>query len=80
MTDRLPELAYIPPGLVLDGELVAFNDKADPHFPLLSRRILNDDRAIPVTLMIFARHRRRVVPDADSVRHRPQAPLDKRLL
>ena len=53
MTTRVPELSELPPGLVLDGELVAFDDDGRPHFPLLSRRILNDDRAIPVTLMIF---------------------------
>jgi len=53
MTARVPELAELPPGLVLDGELFAFNDDGDPHFPLLSRRILDDDRAIPITLMVF---------------------------
>jgi hypothetical protein len=38
---------------VLDGELVAFNDEGDPHFPLLARRTLSDDRGIPITLMVF---------------------------
>lgn len=30
MTDHVPELATIPRGLVLDGELVAFNDQRAP--------------------------------------------------
>ena len=53
MTAAVPELAELPPGLVLDGELVAFNDDGDPHFPLLSRRVLHCDRSIPVRLMVF---------------------------
>jgi len=53
MTAKVLELSELPSGLVLDGELVAFNDGGDPHFPLLTRRILNDNRAIPVTLMLF---------------------------
>ncbi len=53
MTEALPELQGLPKGLVLDGELVAFNAKGDPHFPLLCRRILNRDRVVPVRLMIF---------------------------
>jgi bifunctional non-homologous end joining protein LigD len=38
---------------VLDGELVAFNEDGDPHFPLLQRRVLHGDRTVPVLLMIF---------------------------
>ena len=53
MTLALPELARLPAGLVLDGELVAFNGQGDPHFPLLCRRVLNYDRSVPVRLMIF---------------------------
>jgi bifunctional non-homologous end joining protein LigD len=37
MTAALPELRQLPAGLVLDGELVAFNKHGDPHFPLLWR-------------------------------------------
>jgi ATP-dependent DNA ligase len=33
MTGRLPELAELPAGLVLDGEIVAFNAAGVPHFP-----------------------------------------------
>ena len=46
MTEALPELRGLPEGLVLDGELVAFNKAGDPHFPLLSQRILNRDRSV----------------------------------
>jgi bifunctional non-homologous end joining protein LigD len=53
MTEALPELRGLPEGLVLDGELVAFNKAGDPHFPLLSKRILNLDRSVAVQLMIF---------------------------
>ena len=53
MTPMLPELEDLPAGLVLDGELVAFNEEGDPHFPLLSRRVLHGDRTIAVHLMIF---------------------------
>jgi bifunctional non-homologous end joining protein LigD len=53
MTDALPELRALPSGLVLDGEVVAFNEKGDPHFPLLARRVLNYDRSIRAHLMVF---------------------------
>ena len=53
MTPALPELARVPAGLVLDGELVAFNRHGDPHFPLLCRRMLNFDQTVPVRLMVF---------------------------
>ena len=49
----LPELGDLPPGLVLDGELVAFNSEGDPHFPALSQRVLHGDRTIGSHLMIF---------------------------
>jgi bifunctional non-homologous end joining protein LigD len=52
MTPVLPELRKLPPGLVLDGELVAWKGKK-PHFPLVCRRILNDDRSVPLTYVIF---------------------------
>jgi ATP-dependent DNA ligase len=38
-----------PPGLVLDGELVAFNSEGDPHFPLLSQRVLTVTDGLPYT-------------------------------
>jgi ATP-dependent DNA ligase len=49
----LPELPDLPPGLVLDGELVAFDSGGDPHLPALSQRVLHRDRRIAVHLMIF---------------------------
>ena len=52
MTEQLPELRYLPGGLVLDGELVAWKKRV-PHFPLLTRRLLNGDRSIAVTFMAF---------------------------
>jgi bifunctional non-homologous end joining protein LigD len=53
MTEALPELQGLPKGLVLDGELVAFNSAGDPHFPLLSARILHRDTSVPIQFMIF---------------------------
>jgi bifunctional non-homologous end joining protein LigD len=53
MTPLLPELRALPAGLVLDGELVAFNKGGDPHFPLLVRRVLHGDRTVATRLMIF---------------------------
>jgi ATP-dependent DNA ligase len=53
MSERLPELANLRAGLVLDGELVAFALDGRPSFPLLVLRVLHGRDAIPVTLMIF---------------------------
>jgi bifunctional non-homologous end joining protein LigD len=53
MTPLLPELHDLPAGLMLDGELVAFNEDGDPHFPLLVRRILHGDRTVAIQLMSF---------------------------
>ena len=53
MTNRVPELAVLPRGLVLDGELVAFNDKGAPHRPLLCERVLHGNRSIQVTFVAF---------------------------
>src|SRR5919202_74812 len=39
MSERLPELADLPAGLVLDGELVAFAPDGRPSFPLLGLRV-----------------------------------------
>ena len=38
---------------MLDCELVAFNAAGDPDWPLLCRRVLHRERAIPIQLMIF---------------------------
>jgi bifunctional non-homologous end joining protein LigD len=55
MTSLLPELEDLLRGLVLDGELVAFNDEGEPHFPLLSQRVLHGDCTIPLRLIGFDR-------------------------
>ena len=53
MSDRVPELRELPPGLVLDGELVAFNDAGAPHWPLVVERVLHGNTAIPLTFVAF---------------------------
>ena len=52
MTELLPELAALPPGLVLDGELVASRD-GGPYFPNVCARVLNRDASIPITFVAF---------------------------
>ena len=52
MTSLLPELADLPAGVVLDGELVAFED-GRPHFPLVCERLLHGDRSVPLTYVVF---------------------------
>jgi bifunctional non-homologous end joining protein LigD len=49
----VPELRELPPGLVLDGELVAFNDAGAPHWPLVVERVLHGNRSIPLTFVAF---------------------------
>jgi ATP-dependent DNA ligase len=41
-----------PPGLLLDGELVAWRD-GDPYFPDVCARVLNRDASIPITFVAF---------------------------
>src|SRR5262245_6586706 len=52
MTSALPELAGLPAGVVLDGELVAWRD-GERYFPNICRRILMADRSIRLTYMVF---------------------------
>ena len=52
MTDAVPELADLPAGLVLDGELVAWRD-GDRYFPDVCARVLNRDASIPITFVAF---------------------------
>jgi bifunctional non-homologous end joining protein LigD len=49
MTERLPELADLPAGLVLDGELVALGEDGLPSFPRLSDRVLHGRDGIPIS-------------------------------
>jgi len=53
MTEHVAELEALPRGLVLDGELVAFNDQGAPHWPLVCERVLHGNRSIPVTFVAF---------------------------
>jgi hypothetical protein len=53
MTDRVPELRALDIDAVLDGELVAFASDGLPGFPLLSSRILHNDRAVDVAFVAF---------------------------
>src|ERR671936_302671 len=53
MAERLPEMARLPTGLVLDGELVAFGEDGRPSFPPVWLRVLHRRAGIPVTLMSF---------------------------
>jgi ATP-dependent DNA ligase len=57
MTPVLPELRGLSPGLVLDGELVAWKG-SEPYFPLVCRRVLNRDMTVPLTFVIFDLRRR----------------------
>jgi bifunctional non-homologous end joining protein LigD len=53
MTALLPELEALPAGLVLDGELVAFNGDGLPHFPLVCDRLLHGAATVPIVYVIF---------------------------
>ena len=75
MTEALPELRALPEGLILDGELVAFNKAGDPHFPLIGKRVLHRDRSVQVQLMIFDL----LAVDGESVTHLSYAKRRERL-
>jgi hypothetical protein len=53
MTELVPELADLPPRLVLDSELIAFGEDGLPSFPLLCERMLHCRPDIPIGYMIF---------------------------
>ncbi len=53
MTPYLPELARLPRGLALDGELIAFGDDGQPSFPRLCDRMLHGNEDIPVMFIAF---------------------------
>jgi bifunctional non-homologous end joining protein LigD len=53
MTSLVPELAGLPDGLAVDGELVAFGDDSLPSFPRLCDRMLHGKRRIEVMLIVF---------------------------
>jgi ATP-dependent DNA ligase len=47
MTSTVPELERLPGGLVLDGELVAFDERGQLHYPRLTRRVRTATAACP---------------------------------
>lgn len=53
MTDRVRELERLPRGLVLDGELVAFNELGAPCWPRLCRRVLHGVPSISICFVAF---------------------------
>jgi ATP-dependent DNA ligase len=53
MAALLPELAGLPPRLLLDGELIAFGEDGKPDFPRLCRRMLHGQRGISVMCVVF---------------------------
>lgn len=53
MTPLLPELEEMPPGLVLDGELIALGDDGLPSFPRLCQRMLHGDSRIGAVFIAF---------------------------
>ena len=53
LTALLPELGQLPAGLVLDGELVAFDDEGLPWFPSACDRLLHGDRSVTLTYVVF---------------------------
>ena len=52
MTAAVSELAGLPDGLLLDGELVAWSEGL-PYFPDVCHRVLNRDLTIPLTFVVF---------------------------
>jgi bifunctional non-homologous end joining protein LigD len=53
MTSLVPELAELPDGIAVDGELVAFADDGLPSFPRLCERMLHGKHRIEIMLVIF---------------------------
>ena len=53
MTTAVPELSTLPKGLVLDGELVAFNSEGAPDWPMLCERVLHGNRSIAAVFVAF---------------------------
>jgi len=53
MTRLLPELAELPPGLLLDGELVGWDCDGLPSFPAISGRMLHGRHGVAVTYFVF---------------------------
>jgi bifunctional non-homologous end joining protein LigD len=53
MTALLPELAAMPDGLQLDGEIIAPGHNGHPDFHNLSRRMLRGEPGIAISYIVF---------------------------
>jgi|GEM_PF-5501927 len=53
MTALLPELAAMPDGLQLDGEIVVLRHDGQPDFHSLSSRMLHGDQGIAIHYYVF---------------------------
>jgi bifunctional non-homologous end joining protein LigD len=53
MAELVPALGAMPASLMLDGELVSFDDGGRPSFELLGRRMLMRGRSVPVCFVAF---------------------------
>ena len=53
LTEIVPELDELPGGLVLDGELVAFDDDGLPSFAWACDRLVHGDPSVPLTFVVF---------------------------
>src|SRR5215212_11766173 len=74
LTPHLPELASLPYGLAVDGELIAFGDDGKPSFPRLCDRMLHGKQRVEVMLIVFDV----LAIDGQSVHRRPY--WERRLL
>jgi bifunctional non-homologous end joining protein LigD len=53
MAELVPEFEALPPGLMLDGELVSFDADGRPSFDRLGQRMLMRRRDVPVCFVAF---------------------------
>jgi bifunctional non-homologous end joining protein LigD len=53
MTEFVPELESLPARGIFDGELVSFGPDGRPDFPSVCDRILNRNRTVPLTFIVF---------------------------
>jgi bifunctional non-homologous end joining protein LigD len=53
MSERVPELARLPSGLLLDGELISLGEDGRPSFPRLGLRVLHGRASIPILFVVF---------------------------
>jgi ATP-dependent DNA ligase len=65
MTEFVPELEALPAREISDDELVSFDHEGQPDFPAVVDRILNCNKPVPLTFVVFD------VP-ANPARHLPE--------